>query len=394
MAWGCSRDVLPRRRAIAIQNRLLCWYASNRRLLPWRRHPDPYRVWVAEIMLQQTQVAAVLPYYERFMARFPDLASLAKAREDDVVSAWAGLGYYARARNLHRAAGRVVQRHAGGLPRSRSELEALPGIGRYTAGAILSIAFGLEEPIVDGNVRRVLSRLLWQADHRRSCTAERRSSATRTARKKLGERDPVFAEPLPARLEAQARALVRGAPPSELNQALMELGALVCRPLAPLCGSCPLARLCSARRSGVQERVPPPRRRPPTRRETRAVAFIQHGGSVLLERAEGPGVPRGMWDLPGMLVPGGARAPRLLERHLHGRGLPACIGKSLASVEHSITFRRIHSTAYEATLDASRCSEEASGGGAVRRWVDTGAVFSLPLGAAARRLLAKCLSGS
>jgi len=314
-------------------------------------------------MLQQTQVATVIPYYERFLARFPNLAALAAADEDAVTALWSGLGYYARARRLRRAARLVMERHGGRLPADRGALEALPGIGRYTAGAILSIGFGLEEPVVDGNVRRLLSRLLFTP------------------------------RPPPALLEAQARALLRGAPPADFNQALMELGALVCRPVSPLCPECPLARQCRARLLGIQEQVPPPRPRPPARRELRAVALIHGGRGVLLERAQGPGAPRGMWALPGVLLPPGADARRFLERRLRKRGLRVAVGAPLATVEHAITFRRIRSTAYEARLEdhGSDLREEVSETSS-RRWAEKDELAGIPLGAAARRLLAAALN--
>jgi A/G-specific adenine glycosylase len=312
-------------------------------------------VWVAEIMLQQTQVATVLPYYARFLARFPDPAALAAASEDEVLSLWAGLGYYSRARNLHAAAGRLASEHGGRLPDERRALEALPGIGRYTAGAILSIAFGKEEPVVDGNVRRVLSRVLARPGRR------------------------AFSD---AALEEAALALVRGSPPAELNQALMELGALVCRPLSPACASCPLESGCGARRMRVQEEIPPPRRRRAQQKVERAVAVVRRDGRVLLERGRGPGAPLGLWDLPGSLVPDGAAPRAALERSLDRRGIRARAGRALAAVEHSITFRRIRTTAY-----ATELREPPAASGGRLRWVEREEMEALPLGAAARRLL-------
>ncbi len=361
-------------RARAIRDRLLRWYRSRRRALPWRGSADPYRVWVAEVMLQQTQVATVVPFYERFLARFPDLRALAAADEEEVVGAWSGLGYYSRARNLHGSARRVVAEHGGRLPAERAALEALPGIGRYTAGAILSIAYGKEEVVVDGNVRRLLSRLFARPSAGRA--APGRNTAPPAA---PDARPPAL--PPPAVLEAQAGALLRGAPPADLNQALMELGALVCRPVSPRCGDCPLARLCSARRLGIEEQVPAPRRRPAAEKVRRAVALIRAGGCVLLARDGGPGAPRGMWDLPGGLVPAGRTPRRHLARHLRGRGLRARLGRAAGEVEHAITYRRIHTTAYEASLS------EPCAPGPHRRWAGLAELPRLPLSAAARRIL-------
>jgi A/G-specific adenine glycosylase len=359
-------SVPTRRRLNAVRNRLLRWYSANRRRLPWRERPEPYRVWVAEIMLQQTQVATVLPYYERFLARFPGVEALASAGEEEVTALWSGLGYYSRARNLHRAARILMESHGGRVPAERAQLEALPGIGRYTAGAILSIAFGIEEPIVDGNVRRFLSRLFLEPP------APGRSG-----------RAAAMAPILPAQIEAWAHALVRGAPAADLNQALMEIGALICRPSAPLCPACPLASLCGARRLGAQERIPAPRRRRPTERVSRAVALIRDQGRILLERGRGPGAPAGMWDLPGALVPEGREARSFLERELARRRLSVRLGGALASVDHAILHRRIHTTAYEGRLGEPP-PETAS-----RLWVEEERAVDLPLGAAARRLLAR-----
>lgn len=315
-------------------------------------------------MLQQTQVSTVIPYYKRFVARFPDIAALAAADEEEVLVLWSGLGYYSRARSLRRSARLVTEQHDGMLPHRRDLLESLPGIGRYTAGAILSIAFGQPEPVVDGNVRRVLSRLL------------------------LRQEKP---EPTAVELESQAHSLVSGAPPADFNQAIMELGALVCRPSSPLCAACPLARVCEARRLDVQEQVPSPRKRPATIRQARAVALIHDHGRILVERAFSPGTPRGLWDLPGTLIPEDSEARRHLERHLHSQGLGTRVGARLACIEHGITFRRIRCTAYEAVLDGPALSEPPAAGRPARRWVERSRLRSLPMGSAARRILASCL---
>lgn len=206
---------------------LLAWYERSKRDLPWRRRGhDPYAVWVSEIMLQQTTVAAVIPFYERWMARFPTVESLAEAPLDDVLKHWAGLGYYARARNLHRGAQEVAVKHAGRVPSDPTTLLALPGIGRYTAGAILSIAFGQEAPILDANVIRVLSRVYAVAG------------------------DPKTAKATQDALWTLAEALIPKGQAGEFNQAMMELGALVCSAAAPKCGSCPVEALCTARAEG------------------------------------------------------------------------------------------------------------------------------------------------
>jgi A/G-specific adenine glycosylase len=224
-----------------IRGALLSWYDENRRDLPWRAGPgvapDPYRVWISEVMLQQTRVETVRPYFERWMLRFPTLHALAAAPSEEVMKAWEGLGYYSRARNLHAAVREVSDRFGGEIPDDPAAFRALPGVGRYTSGAVLSIAFGRPEPVVDGNVRRVFARL---AD------------------------DPA---PADRRLWEMAGEIVEGERPGDLNQALMELGATVCTPRSPRCGACPIAPHCAARAVGTQEIRPAPRRAGPVPRE-------------------------------------------------------------------------------------------------------------------------------
>ncbi len=218
---------VPAARRDAIRRRLLAWWDAGHRDLPWRfpQHgADPYRVWLAEVMLQQTQVQAAIPYFERFVRRFPDIASLAGATEDEVLALWSGLGYYARARNLLAAAREAVRRH-GGLPASLETLRSLPGFGPYTAGAVASIAFAIPAAAIDGNVARVLARVFLVAG------------------------DP-GSRPAEDRLRAIAEALVAPSRPGDWNQALMELGATVCGKSAPRCAACPIAALCAARRAG------------------------------------------------------------------------------------------------------------------------------------------------
>src|SRR5262245_1124236 len=213
---------------------LIQWFGESQRILPWRSSYDPYHVWISEIMLQQTQVETVIPYFERWMTVLPDVASLATADEHSVLSLWAGLGYYSRARNLMEAAKILVREHDGVLPADYEALRSLPGIGQYTAGAILSIAFNQAYPVVDGNVRRVLSRLYGWEDDR------------------------------PARLWEAAEKLVRSAEPRQINQAIMELGATVCSFRAPRCLVCPIQSDCIAYKTGKQLLIPPVKKRPET----------------------------------------------------------------------------------------------------------------------------------
>jgi A/G-specific adenine glycosylase len=271
-ASAASEDPAP----AAVADRVLAFYRDHRRDLPWRRTRDAYAIWVSEIMLQQTRVATATPYFERWMARFPSVHALAEAPLDEVLAAWSGLGYYRRARNLHRGAREVVARYGGQVPGSAEALRALPGVGRYTAGAIASVAFGEPAPIVDGNVARVLARLYAIDDD---------IKATATSR----------------RLWSRAAALVPAEAPGDFNQGLMELGATVCTPSSPRCGRCPLTALCRARARGLEGELPrTPRRKRASELPLLAssAAWIERGGRVLLARRPAEGLFGGLWELP------------------------------------------------------------------------------------------------
>jgi A/G-specific adenine glycosylase len=252
-----------------IRSKLLEHYDRHRRDLPWRRSPDPYRVWVSEVMLQQTRVDTVRPYYDRWLQRFPHLRALAEAPLDDVLKAWEGLGYYHRARNLHHAARLVCERYNGALPSETTQLRALPGIGDYTAGAIASIAFNQRAAVIDGNVHRVLHRLF---DRRRIA---------------------------PAALRELAALLVPSKRAGDFNQALMDLGATICTPRAPLCLSCPLNAECRARASGTQEQRPAPtEKRVIPEKHFNVVVLIDSHGCVLIQQRPAKGLLAGLWEFP------------------------------------------------------------------------------------------------
>lgn len=262
----------PPARLRAIRRVLGAWYRTNKRDLPWRLVRDPYRVWISEIMLQQTRVAAVIPYYERFLARFPDVASLAAADDDTLLSAWAGLGYYSRARNLRAAARQIVER--GGFPETHAEILELPGIGPYTAAAVASICFDLPHAVLDGNVMRVLARLTRD-------DGELRSSQTR------------------ARLQEAAQRLLGPANPGEHNQAVMELGATVCVPRDPKCEICPVAKDCRARASGLERKLPVKGTMVvPSRMMRTLLVAIRNGNILLWQRARDAAMLGGFWELP------------------------------------------------------------------------------------------------
>jgi A/G-specific adenine glycosylase len=253
---------------------LLDWFHKNARELPWRSYRTPYRTWISEIMLQQTQVDTVIPYFENWIAHFPDIFTLAKADEQEVLSLWEGLGYYSRARNLYRAAKRVVEEYHGQLPDSTIELEKLPGIGPYTSAAIASIAFNIDAPAVDGNIRRVLSRYFNVEEPARSPEGER----------KIWD---LAGSNLPS-----GRA-------GDYNEALMDLGATICTPKTPHCGNCPLAEGCVAKQLGIQDERPVklPRKKVPHAIVTAAV--ITTDGKVLLAQRPSQGLLGGLWEFPG-----------------------------------------------------------------------------------------------
>lgn len=255
---------------------LLAWYDREKRDLPWRKNRDPYRIWLSEIMLQQTRVEAVLPYYERFLSNFPTVNDLAEAEVDRVTNLWAGLGYYSRARNLHAAAGQVAREHGGKFPRTLPELQSLKGVGGYTAAAIASIAFGEPHCALDGNLERVFARLL-------AFRGDVKSRAGRAELLQLGD------------------VLVKLGRPGEVNQAVMDLSSMVCKPKAPLCGNCPVARHCEARRLGVQGEIPAKKPKP-EKILLHAQAWAVVSGEELLLARRAPGTwLAGMWDLPWMV---------------------------------------------------------------------------------------------
>jgi len=307
----------------AVRAALLAHYDAHARDLPWRRTRDPYAIWVSEVMLQQTRVDTVLAYYQRFLAQFPDLTSLASAHEDAVLAAWSGLGYYRRARLLHAGVREVVARYGGAVPQQAEARRALPGIGRYTAGAIGSIAFDREEPLVDGNVARVFARL-------------------------FGLDTPIARADTQAKLWSYAALLVRGERPGALNQALMELGALTCTKAAPGCKRCPIAQHCAALREDRVEHLPVvQKKRPPLAKQLVAVvARDARAERVLLMRSDA-GLFAGLWNLP--MCEGSDR--RAASRLLRDLGVRARVdGGPAGSLEHVLTHRRLQVQVFGAQL--------------------------------------------
>ncbi len=337
----------PARRT-GLRRRLLAWWDAGHRDLPWRfpQHgADPYRVWLAEVMLQQTRVETAVPYFRRFVARWPTLSALAAADDGEVLAAWSGLGYYARCRNLLAAARMALARH-GGIPASVAALAELPGLGPYTVGAVASIAFAIPAAAVDGNVARVLSRL----------EAVPGDPSSPKVKRTLG---------------ACAAALVDPLRPGDWNQALMELGATVCAPRAPRCSACPLSTPCRARREGRTDAIPARSPRRPPVRMVMALVRVERAGRLLLARAPERGLLAGTWGLPGLVVPEGEDPAGFLRaRALADLGLRVDVGAEVVAVTRLLTHRRLELHVHAGTLrgrpprDASRWAftsgEEAS----------------------------------
>jgi A/G-specific adenine glycosylase len=321
----------------AIRNKLGSWYDRNRRDLPWRRTRDPYAIWISEIMLQQTRVAAVIPYYEKFLSAFPNAAALAVAPEEQVLAMWSGLGYYSRARNLQKTAKMLVQNtaEAPGFHRDFTAIRVLPGIGDYTAAAISSIAFGLPHAAVDGNVRRVIVRL-----------------ANNDA----------------ADIPSIASQLLDRKDPGRWNQAVMELGATICTPRDPQCAKCPIAKHCEAHTNGTQASLPAKRRKPEPEHLERVLLIVERGHNVLL-------VPstrvKGFWDLPEL--PDNTRT----------RGILAT--QPLGSFRHAITHRH-----YKFVVYKGRVNDVAGRLGKLHRWVPHPKLHEIPLSTTAKKAM-RCL---
>ncbi len=346
-----------------LQSALLEWAGGHLRPLPWRTTPrDPYRVWVSEVMLQQTRVETVAPYFERWMRQFPGVRALALASLDDVLKAWEGLGYYARARNLHKAAREIVAAHGGHLPDDAEALGRLPGIGRYTAAAILSIAFGRDEPALDGNIRRVLSRAFAVAE----------SSRAR----------------LDAALWGLARALLPPGRAGVFNEALMELGATVCTPRNPQCPQCPWAFACVAYAQGAQALFPPRmiRKRTPHYDVTAAVIW-REPGVFLIARRNAEGLLGGLWEFPGGKVEPGESLEDCLRREIREElGVRIRVGERLTVIRHAYSHFRITLHVFHAWMEDGEPEPQALDC-AAWRWIRLDEADSVAFSAADLRVL-------
>jgi A/G-specific adenine glycosylase len=345
---------------IAFAEQLLAWFAQHARDLPWRRERTPYRVWVAEVMLQQTQVETVIPYYERFLTHFPTIQALSGAALEEVLKVWEGLGYYARARNLHAAAQRIVTTSNSRLPDTFEELLALPGVGRYIAGAVASIAFGRNVPAVDGNTRRVLCRVF-----------DIREDVTRSA--------------VQRELEALAASLLLVRRAGAFNEALMELGAIICTPRLPRCDLCPLSDLCQARARGEPESLPVKRsRKRIPHYDVAAAVTVRDDGCVLVAQRNTDDMLGGLWEFPGGKREDGETLPECLAREMREElDVEVEVGEELIVVRHAYTHFRI-------TLHAFRCSlvsgEPRCLDCAAFRWVVPTELDALPMSVVDRKV--------
>jgi len=317
---------LSRQDEAAIRSALLVWFRRNARSLPWRKSRDPYAVWVSEVMLQQTQVATVIPYYQRFLEAFPTVAELAAAPLERILELWSGLGYYRRARYLHRAAKEVVRRFAGAFPQDYERIRSLPGIGDYTARAILSIAFDLPYTLLDGNVARVLARL----------------TALKGNLHQLGFRRTV---------EAQLARWLSPQHPGDFNQALMELGQTLCLPRTPQCAACPVRSWCRGYESGQPHLYPQPRPRRAVESHYLAAAILRCGRRVAMVRGLGDGLLDDLWNFPSAFGRSPTEALASLRHLLAGLMSPSLtLLDSVAELHHGITYRSIRVHAYPAEV--------------------------------------------
>ncbi len=343
-----------------LRRRLLAWYADHKRDLPWRRSRDPYRVWLSEIMLQQTQVATVRSYFERFVAAFPDVASLAAADETEVLRLWEGLGYYRRARQLHAAAKKVAAECGGRFPSDVAGLQELPGIGRYTAGAIASIAFGRRAPILEANTIRLLSRLIAYRGNPHSITGQR----------------PLW---------QVAEEILPQKQVPEFNQALMELGSLVCTPSEPSCESCPLSTVCATRAAGLQHEIPAAKPRPVYTDVREAAVVVRKNGSVLVRQCGAEERWAGLWDFPRFAVE--ADGPLFARNEIVAKvaqqtGIECAPSGLLKTMKHGVTRYRITLDCYQAAYVSGRVKAANH----TVKWLAIGELAALPLSTTGRKI--------
>lgn len=351
---------------VPLASLLLDWYENNSRELPWRNNPDPYRVWVSEVLLQQTRVETVIPYFQGWMERFPDIQTLAAASLEEVLAAWEGLGYYSRARNLHKAARLILDEFGGEIPKDMWTLQNLPGVGRYTAAAIASIAYGADEAALDGNIRRVLARVF---------------NFQLPARSVQGE----------LRLWDLAETHLPPGRAGDFNQALMDLGATICVPRQPKCPECPLEAICEARALGVQDQRPIQNPKKKTPHYIVTAAVISRNGSVLIARRPLEGLLGGLWEFPGGKLEQGEDLSSCLKREIEEElGVEVKVGSPVGVYNHAYTHFRVTLHAYHCTLvDGEPRPLEVSD----LRWVSLNELGGYPMGKIDRQISIDISSG-
>jgi A/G-specific adenine glycosylase len=337
-----------------LSQKLLDWYRQHSRSFPWRDHPDPYQVWVSEIMAQQTRLDTMLPYFQRWMEQFPTIAALAQASQQDVLNLWEGLGYYSRARNLHKAAKMVMEVFDGQLPSTRSELETLPGIGRYTAGAIASIVFGKDEAVVDGNIKRVYARIFQITDPVNTPTGEKTIWSLAEANLPLGQA-------------------------GDYNQALMDLGATICLPRQPLCSLCPLAKDCLAFQNHLTAELPVKQQKPRSPHHI-VTAAVLHGENhqVLIAQRPPDALLGSLWEFPGGKREDGEDLKECLKREiLEELQCKIKVGDKLGIFKHAYTHFKVTLHAYHCRLIDGPISPQVH---QAIRWVNVADLGEFPMG--------------
>ncbi len=361
LIWRSNLLIMPSQKDIQfIQGQLLSWFKQHQRDLPWRKAYEPYQVWISEIMLQQTQVKTVLPYFERWMKTLPTVADVAQAPEDQILKLWEGLGYYSRARNLQKAAKVIMAEHEGVFPSDYASVLALPGIGKYTAGAIMSIAFNQDEALVDGNVIRVLSRLFFYQKNTRLPEAERQ-------------------------MWEWARGILPSGEARYFNQAMMELGALICSPKAPNCEICPLQAVCKAREKGKLNQIPNRGPKKELQRITVALGVIKKEGKVFIQKRPEKGLMAGLWEFPGGKVEKGETKRQALKREVAEElGIQIRDIKKIKQIKHAYTSFKVDLHCFEAQCESAdfRLNSAVDG-----RWVKPSELKNYPFPAANVRLI-------
>ncbi|OIJ14008.1 A/G-specific adenine glycosylase [Anaerobacillus arseniciselenatis] len=345
------------------QKDLITWFKANQRDLPWREDQDPYKVWVSEIMLQQTRVDTVIPFFNNFMGKFPTIQALARADEGDVLKAWEGLGYYSRARNLQTAVREVKETYNGIVPNTKAEISKLKGVGPYTSGAILSIAYGIPEPAVDGNVMRVISRI-------------------------FAKYDDIGKDKTRKNIEKMITSLISHEDPSSFNQGLMELGALICTPTSPSCTVCPVQSHCEAFKLGVQSELPVKVKKTKVKAKKLVCGFVKNeAGEVLIHQRPNKGLLASLWEFPNVELTEGtsleAQLVEFLQKEYH---LNTSVGEEIFHVEHVFSHLKWNVTVFEVELLSA---EKESNNRA--KWVNRSEIKQYPFPVSHQKIMNFCL---